>query len=67
MSLQGLVKKKFVTYSGPEFLGGEKAKIVTMDFFTEENGFRPQEIRDIGRMEQNDTLNVGPLKVWRVV
>lgn len=66
MSMQGLVKKKFVTYSGPEFLGGEKAKIVTMDFFTEENGFMPPEIRDIGRMEQNDTLNVGPLKVWRV-
>ncbi|MCK4698545.1 MAG: hypothetical protein KAT53_09650 [Dehalococcoidia bacterium] len=62
-----MVKKKFVTYSGPEFLGGEKAKIVTMDFFTEENGFMPPEIRDIGRMEQNDTLNVGPLKVWRVV
>ncbi len=66
MSLQGLVKKKFVTYSGPEFLGGEKAKIVTMDFFTDENGFRPPEIRDIERMEQDATLNIGPLKVWRV-
>ncbi len=66
MSLQGLVKKKFVTYSAPEFLGGEKVKIVTMDFFTDENGFRPPEIRDVERMEQDATLNIGPLKVWRV-
>ncbi len=65
--MQTLVKKKFVTYSGPEFLGGEKAKIVTMDFFTEENGFRPPEVRDVAGMKRDDTLNIGPLKVWRVV
>ena len=65
--MQTLVKKKFVTYSGPEFLGGEKAKIVTMDFFTEENGFRPPEVRDVAGMKRDATLNIGPLKVWRVV
>jgi len=37
-----------------------------MDFFTDENGFRPPEIRDVERMEQDATLNIGPLKVWRV-
>ncbi len=65
--MQTLVKKKYVTYSGPEFLGGEKAKIVTMDFFTDENDFRPPEIRDVAGMEQDATLIIGPLKVWRVV
>jgi len=62
-----LVKKRFVLYFGPRFVGGERVSLEEgMAFFTDENGFRPQEVRDIERMEQDDTLNMGPLKVWRV-
>ncbi|MCK4697136.1 MAG: hypothetical protein KAT53_02395 [Dehalococcoidia bacterium] len=67
MSMQTLVKKKYVTYSGPEFAGGQRVQLVEMDFFMVKNGFKPQEFPDVERMEKNATLSLGPLKVWRVV
>lgn len=67
--MQALVKKRFVAYFSEHFVGGEQAKPVSMGFFTEENGFRPEEIRDVARMAVDQILNipVGQMcKVWRV-
>lgn len=68
MSMQSLVKKKFVLYYKPEFAGGERAQIVEgMDFFTKENGFSIYDIDDIGHLDPEDSTNIGPLMVWRVL
>ena len=65
MSMQSLVKKKFVLYYRPEFIGGEKVQLVEGMEFTE-GGFRPPEVRDITDMKVDDVLNIGGLKILRV-
>lgn len=66
--MQGLVKKKFVLYYSPDFAGGERIQLVEgISFFTEGKGFHLREINDVAKMEKNATLNIGPLKVWRVM
>jgi len=65
--MQTLVRKKFVLYYSPEFAGGERVQLVEgMDFFTEENGFRPHEIAHLFEMKKTHVLSTGPLQVWRV-
>lgn len=67
MSMQALVKKKFILYYNPDFAGGERVQLVEgMDFFTEDGGFREPEIGYISKMEKGTTLGVGPLRIWRV-
>lgn len=66
MSMQTLVKKKFVLYYKPEFIGGEKVQLVEGMEFTE-GGFRPPEVRDISNMSEGDTLTIASLKIWRVM
>ena len=66
MSVQALVKKKFVLYYKPEFIGGERVQLVEGMEFTE-GGFRPPEVRDISNMNVDDTLTIASLKIWRVM
>ncbi len=64
--MQTLTRKKFVLYYHPDFAGGERTQIVGGEFFKEENGFRDYEIRDVKNINRDETINIGPLKVWRV-
>jgi len=60
-----LVRKKFVLYHKPEFIGGEQVQLVVgMEFL--EGGFRPSEISDITNMKGGETLTIGSLMIWRV-
>lgn len=66
--MQALVKKKFVLYYSADFPAGERVQLVEgIDFFTQDKGFHLREINDVAKMEENATLNIGPLKVWRVM
>ena len=71
MSMQGLVKKKFVLYYSPyyspDFAGGERIQLVEgIDFFTEDKGFRRMEIDEIESMKYDSTLTISYLRLWRV-
>ena len=63
--MQTLVRKKFVLYHSPEFIGGEKLQLVEgMEFL--EGGFRPHEISDITNMKKGKVLTIGSLMILRV-
>lgn len=63
--MQVLVKKKFVLYYAPEFIGGERVQLVEGMEFTD-GGFRPPEVRDISNLNVDDNLTIASLKIWRV-
>jgi hypothetical protein len=65
--LQTLAKRKYALYYSPSFAGGERVQLVKgLDFFTENKGFRRMEIDEIESMDPMDSINLYPLKVWRI-
>lgn len=69
MSAQALIEKKFVIYFGEKFPSGEDVKLVSRGFFTEVNGFRPEEIQKINELEVDEAFVIpvsDTCKIWRV-
>lgn len=62
MSMQALEKKRFIAYWG-EGYPTEEVKIVDEDYFTEEQGYRPEHIKEI-RILQPLQLGYLDFKEW---